>query len=172
MKLMLTSLACVAVFATVSLVAKTKKEKSAELKSGDTAPDFTLQDETGKLVTFHKITGKKALYFYPMDSTPGCTKQACSLRDGYQDLAKKGVTIVGISSDSVNSHKKFKEKHSLPFPLLSDSNNEVAKVYGTAGTFINSRITFLVDEKNKIVKVLKDIQVKSHADQILKEFGL
>ncbi len=174
MKVALITLASLALFSTIALIAKSKQktEKSAELKVGDTAPNFTLPNEKGETVTFHDITGKKVLYYYPMDSTPGCTKQACSLRDGHQDLKKKGITVVGISSDSVDSHKKFAQNHKLPFTLLSDVKNEVAKLYGTAGTFMNSRITFLVDEKNKIVKILKDIQVKNHAEQILKEFGL
>ena len=172
MKFTLITLVSLALFSGITLVAKSKKEKPTELKVGDTAPNFTLPNEKGETVTFHDIAGKKVLYYYPMDSTPGCTKQACSLRDGHQDLKNKGITVVGISSDSVDSHKKFAQNHKLPFTLLSDVKNEVAKLYGTAGTFMNSRITFLVDEKNKIVKILKDIKVKSHAEQILKEFGL
>ncbi len=172
MKLALTSVACIALFSCMTLLAKSKKEKPTELKVGDTAPNFTLPNEKGETVTFHDIAGKKILYYYPMDSTPGCTKQACSLRDGHQDLKNKGITVIGISSDSVDSHKKFAQNHNLPFTLLSDVKNEVAKLYGTARTFMNSRITFLVDEKNKIVKILKDITVKSHAEQILKEFEL
>lgn len=172
MKLTFIIVSCIALFSSIALVAKSKKENPAKLKVGDTAPNFTLPNEKGETVTFHDIPGKKVLYYYPMDSTPGCTKQACSLRDGHQDLKNKGITVVGISSDSVASHKKFAESHKLSFTLLSDTKNEVAKLYGTAGTFINSRITFLIDEKNKIVKILKDIKVKSHAEQILKEFNL
>jgi peroxiredoxin Q/BCP len=172
MKLALIAFSSFALFSCITLVAKAKKEKPTALKVGDTAPNFTLPNEKGESVTFHDIPGKKVLYYYPMDSTPGCTKQACSLRDGHKDLTNKGITVVGISSDSVASHQKFAKNHKLPFTLLSDTKNEVAKLYGTAGTFINSRITFLVDEKNKIVKILKDIHVKSHAQQILKEFGL
>ncbi len=172
MKLTLIALASFALLTSATIIAKSKKEKPTELKIGDIAPNFTLPNEKGETVTFHTIPGKKVLYYYPMDSTPGCTKQACSLRDGHQELKNKGVTVIGISADSVESHKKFSQNHKLPFTLLSDTKNEVAKLYGTAGTFMNSRITFLVDEKNKIVKILKDIKVKDHANQILKEFNL
>ena len=171
MKIALITIASLALLSSIALVAKSKA-KPAELTVGDTAPNFTLPNEKGEKITFHDIFGKKVLYYYPMDSTPGCTKQACSLRDGHQDLKNKGITVIGISSDSVDSHKKFAKNHNLPFTLLSDTKNEVAKLYGTAGTFINSRITFLVDEKNKIVKILKDIHVKNHAEQILKEFNI
>ena len=175
MKISLILICCAGLLSSALLVAVSKKEpankKLVTLKVGDTAPNFTLPNEKGEMVTLHSVPGKKAVYFYPMDATPGCTKQACSLRDGHTELKEKGVTVLGISADSVNSHKKFTEKHHLPFTLLSDAKSEVIKLYGTAGTFFNSRITFLVDEKNKIVKVLKNIKTKDHANQILKEFG-
>jgi len=178
MKFSLLLIGCLALFAVTvtTAISKTnatnKKDKPAALKVGDTAPNFTLPNEKGEKVTLHKVAGKKALYFYPMDSTPGCTKQACSLRNGHDDLKNRGVTVLGISADSIKSHQNFANKHGLPFTLLSDTEQEVIKLYNAAGTFFNDRITYLIDEKNKIIKILTDIKTKDHANQILKEFGL
>jgi thioredoxin-dependent peroxiredoxin len=150
------------------------------LKAGDAAPDFSLPDENGKVRTLQEFRGKKVvLYFYPKDETPDCTKEACSIRDGFKELESQGIIVLGVSFDSVKSHKKFKEHHKLPFILLSDSNKSVAKRYHAVGNFlffftapIPSRMTFLIDEQGKIVHIMEKVDVKNHASQILKGFGL
>lgn len=147
-------------------------------KVGSMAPDFSLKDEQGNVRTLAEFKGKKiALYFYPKDETSGCTAQACSIRDGYQELAAKGIIVLGVSFDSVASHKKFKEHHKLPFIILSDDKKSVAKSYGAVGWFIfyapvPYRMTFLIDEQGKIVKILNDVHVKEHASEIIKAFDL
>jgi peroxiredoxin Q/BCP len=147
-----------------------------KVKVGDMAPDFALKDDQGNVRTLSEFKGKKiALYFYPKDETPGCTEQACSIRDGFKVLQEKGIVVLGVSFDSVESHKKFKEKHNLPFPLLSDSTKDVAKSYGAVGWFIfyapmASRMTFLIDEQGKIIKILDKVNVSEHADEIIKAF--
>ncbi len=173
MKNILLSLMAVTLLAlTTYAAAKTKSSKNPKLSVGDTAPNFILPNENNKPVEFHAVKGKKVLYFYPMDKTPGCTKQACSLRDGYKDLQAKGITVLGISYDSVESHAKFKQDKNLPFSLLSDVKKEVSKLYHTSGMFFTDRVTFLVDESNKIVKILKNISLKDHADQVTREFRI
>ncbi|MBY0353268.1 peroxiredoxin [Candidatus Babeliales bacterium] len=150
------------------------------LAVGAKAPDFTLKNDAGVDCSLHDFVGKKVvLYFYPKDSTPGCTKEACSLRNSYDDFKKNDIVLLGVSYDSVSSHRKFKEKHNLPFPLLSDSKKKVAKAYGAASTWlffftapIPSRITFLIDEKGVIVAVIKDVDVSNHAKEVLKAFGI
>lgn len=150
----------------------------AKLRVGDKAPDFSLPDETGIIRTLTEFRGKKVvLYFYPKDETSGCTAQACSLKNGYTELQSKGIVVLGVSFDSVASHKRFKEKHNLPFSLLSDSEKKVAAKYGAVWNFIlcyapvPSRMTFLIDEQGIIVAVLDDIDIKNYADDIIKAFG-
>ncbi len=146
------------------------------LKKGDKAPDFTLCDENGNQVSLSDYKGSNiALYFYPMDGTYGCTKQACSLRDGFSDLKKAHITIIGISSDSEKSHKKFKEKNKLPFILLSDVGQKIAELYGVTRGFLFSwigvkRVTFLINKDGYIVDILKKIELKDHAQQIIDIF--
>ena len=148
-----------------------KKEKSMVIVVGNQAPDFTLPDENGVEQTLSAQRGKKmVIYFYPKDGTPGCTKEACSLRDGYGLLQQAGITIWGISYDSPKSHKAFKAKHHLPFTLLSDSTKEVAKLYGVKGWFFVDRVTFLIDEKGVVVQRLDDVDVSAHAQQIVDAF--
>lgn len=143
-------------------------------KVGQQAPSFILKDDTGTKRILSEMRGQKvALYFYPMDSSPNCTKQACSIRNGFAELEEAGVTVFGINPSSVKEHKKFKDKHNLPFALLSDAKNKIAKLYGANGWFgFPLRITFLIDETGKIVKIIKDINVAFHDIQILKGFGL
>ncbi|MBX9831106.1 peroxiredoxin [Candidatus Babeliales bacterium] len=150
------------------------------LAVGAKAPDFTLKNDAGVDCSLHDFLGKKVvLYFYPKDSTPGCTKEACSIRNDHALFEKNNIVVLGVSYDSVSSHKKFKEKHNLPFTLLSDNKKKVAKAYGAASTWlfffsapIPSRITFLIDEKAVIVAVIKDVDVSNHAKEILKAFGI
>lgn len=144
--------------------------RSPLLKVGTKAPDFSLQDDTGKMRTLASFGPKVVLYFYPKDNTSGCTAEACSLRDGYQELQHNAIAIVGISYDSVESHREFKQKHALPFALLSDTNKEVAKAYGTYTPVVPRRITYLIQD-GIIKKVLADVDVKNHSAQIIAAFN-
>ena len=150
------------------------------IREGESAPDFTIKNAIGENVKLSNFRGKKVvLYFYPKDDTPGCTKQACSLRDDFAELEKANIEVLGISPDDEKSHQKFIAKYDLPFTLLADTDHEVADLYGTYGeknmygrkyTGIK-RTTFLIDEKGKIVKVFKKVNVSEHADEILKVFN-
>lgn len=148
------------------------------LTEGDKAPAFKLQQTDGDTVDSSSFAGKKVvLYFYPKDNTPGCTKEACSIRDGYDDLSKTGVAIYGISPDDVDSHRKFTEKFGLPFPLLADPGHKVAEkfgvwveknMYGKKSMGIK-RTTFVIDEDGRISAVIKKVDTENHAAQ-LREF--
>lgn len=149
------------------------------LKIGDNAPDFFLSDGSGRKHKLSDYLGNKiALYFYPKDDTPGCTKQACSLRDGNSSLIRHNVIVIGISADVEESHRKFSEKYKLPFLLLSDSGHKVCKQYGVWNLkhFMGRefegivRTTFLVNEKGKIVKIIEKPTVEDHATEILGGF--
>lgn len=145
------------------------------LHIGDTAPIFSLPDQDGVLHTLSQYQGKKVLlYFYPKDDTPGCTTEACNFRDGYEEFQKMGLVILGVSKDSTKSHKKFAEKFSLPFPLLSDETGGVIKQYGSWGKkkFMGReyegilRNSFLIDEKGKIAKVYESVKTATHANDV------
>lgn len=143
-----------------------------KLSPGMRAPNFALKDETGTLKKLSDFAGKKlVLYFYPKDATPGCTKEACSLRDSYEDFTKEAVAIVGISYDSPESHAQFKQKYHLPFTLLSDSTRETAKAYGAYQSIKNylfpERITFIINETGTITHILENIDVTNHGEEIL-----
>lgn len=143
---------------------------------GNLAPNFTVNDQDGKAVSLVQLKGKKVvLYFYPKDATPGCTAEACSLRDNYKALQKAGYEVFGISSDDENSHRKFIAKEKLPFRLLADTDKVVHHLYGTwveksmygrkyMGT---ARVTFLIDADGKIEEVIDQVDTKNHAQQIL-----
>lgn len=129
-----------------------------QLQIGDKIPDFSLQDQHGKTITSQSLLGKGALviYFYPKDDTPGCTKEACSFRDNFEAFTDINATVVGISADNVQSHKKFAKKYNLPFTLLSDNNNDVRKQFGVKGDFfglIPGRVTFVANAKGEIIYV-------------------
>ena len=119
------------------------------LAAGDRAPDFALPDRTGRTIRLSDYRGKKAvvLYFYPKDDTPGCTKEACAFRDQYQDLQDAGAEVIGVSSDSADSHAKFASKYSLPFVLVADPGGAVRKQYGVPATLglLPGRVTFVID---------------------------
>jgi len=146
------------------------------LKVGDIAIDFTLPNEKGENITLSKFKGKKiVLYFYPKDNTPGCTKEACAFRDIYQEILDKGAVVIGISPDSIISHQKFKEKHNLPFYLLSDEDHKICELYGAWGekkmygkTYMGvKRITYVIDENFKIMAVFPKVSPAKHGDEIL-----
>ena len=150
------------------------------LKEGGAAPDFSLPNENGETVKLSDLRGQKiALYFYPKDDTPGCTKQACSLRDGFADLTKAGIKVFGVSMDKAAKHQKFIDKYNLPFSLLVDENHEVADKYESYGEkkFMGKtyngilRKTFLIDEKGKIKKIFDKVKVSEHAAEILTAFS-
>ncbi|MCX6301718.1 MAG: thioredoxin-dependent thiol peroxidase [Bacteroidia bacterium] len=150
----------------------------AQLKEGMTAPPFEGMDQNGIVVKSSDFRGKKiVLYFYPKDSTPGCTAEACNLRDNYNSLLKKGFAVIGISMDSEKSHKNFAAKYSLPFPLIADTTKKILNDYGVwkeksmyGKTFLGiARTTFIIDEKGIIEKVISKVETKTHSEQI---FGL
>ncbi|MFB0516867.1 MAG: thioredoxin-dependent thiol peroxidase [Candidatus Neomarinimicrobiota bacterium] len=145
---------------------------SSALKEGDLAPDFTLPDQDSVNHTLSDYRGQKVLvYFYPKDDTPGCTKEACSLRDDYEEYQAADIVILGISYDSAESHQQFREKYNLPFTLLSDSKKEVAAAYGTKGIYpMAIRRSFLIDAEGHIVKIIKDVDVTTHSQDVLRYF--
>lgn len=148
-------------------------------KTGDPAPDFSSPATDGSTIRLTDFRGKKlVLYFYPMDDTPGCTAQACSLRDYNGEIAAKGAAILGVSAQDVASHQKFTTKYQLNFPLLADKGQVVAKAYGVAGSGLsgiargllgmNERVTFIIDEQGKIAHVLDDPNCRNHGEEVLK----
>jgi peroxiredoxin Q/BCP len=149
------------------------------LNEGDVAPDFTARDEKGNEVKLSDLRGRRvALYFYPKDDTPGCTKQACSLRDSYADLTDKNIRVLGVSLDDEESHQKFIGKFNLPFTLLADTDRKLSESYGVYGEknmygkkYMGiSRTTFLIDEVGKIKKIINKPNVEEHADEVIKAF--
>ena len=145
--------------------------------AGMPAPQFEGTDQNGNVIKLNSFRGKKiVLYFYPKDNTPGCTAEACSLRDNYNELLKKGFVVIGISPDSIKSHEKFSEKYELPFPLISDPEKKIMKAYGAYGEKMMYgkkvtgvlRTTFIIDGDGKIEKVIKKVDTKEHAPQIFR----
>ncbi len=150
------------------------------LTEGKKAPAFSANDQDSNKVKLADYKGRKvALYFYPRDMTPGCTKQACSLRDGFADLKKKKIVVLGVSTDDEKSHQKFIAKHDLPFTLLADTDQKVSEKYGVwveknmyGKKYMGiKRTTFLIDEDGKIVKIMNKVKVGEHADEILAAFS-
>lgn len=143
------------------------------LKKGDIAPDFTLPSTSGENFTLSNYKGKPLIiYFYPMDFTPGCTKEACTFGENHDAFKNSGVDVFGISTDSIEKHVKFKNKHQLPFELLSDKKGEVAKLYGALLPFMNMtrRITFLIGADQKIIDMHDSLfNYKSHIHSMLKK---
>lgn len=148
------------------------------LKEGDPAPAFSAPNEAGQQLNLADYKGKKlVLYFYPKDDTPGCTAEACSLRDGYPQFIAKGYEILGVSPDSVKKHAKFQEKFQLPFSLLADENHAVAEAYGVWGPkkFMGRaydgihRTTFIIDENGNIERIIAKVDTENHATQVLGE---
>lgn len=145
------------------------KENITMLQTKTKAPDFELQDQNGKTHKLSDYKGSKVLvYFYPKDDTPGCTKEACSIRDAHADFSKLNLVILGISSDSVESHKKFAEKYNLPFILLADTDKKVIKAYDADGLF-TKRISYLINEEGDIVKEYPNVDPNTHAAQIYED---
>lgn len=146
------------------------------LQVGDKAPSFEAKDQDGNSIKLSDFQGKKiVIYFYPKDSTPACTAQACSLRDNYEALLAKGFAVLGVSVDDEKSHKKFANKYSLPFPLLADPDHNIVEAFGVWGEKMlygrkymgTIRTTFIIDEAGVIQEVISKIDTKNHAAQVL-----
>jgi peroxiredoxin Q/BCP len=149
-----------------------------KVKVGDPAPEFEGPTTDGTQLRLKDFIGKKnvVLYFYPKDDTPGCTKEACSFRDNLQPIRSMGAEIVGVSLDSVESHKKFTAKYRLTFPLISDKGKRIATSYGVLKDNKTSakRVTFLIDKRGRVAKVFPQVDVTKHTDEViaaLKELG-
>ncbi len=149
------------------------------IEVGEKAPAFNGVDQNGKKVKLSDFKGRKvALYFYPKDDTPGCTKQACNLRDNWFDLIENDIAVVGVSADSVESHDKFATKFELPFPLLADEGKKILTDYGAWGEknmygkkkMGIKRTTFLIDEKGYVVHIIKRPNTSDHTREILAKF--
>ena len=145
------------------------------LQIGNKMPAFRVLDEAGKEVTEQTMAGKKTvIYFYPKDSTPGCTAEACNIRDNYHAFLAQGYQVFGVSKDSVASHVKFKEKYKLPFPLLSDPSTEMLQAFDAWGekrnygkvTMGTLRKTFVFDENSVLVRIIEKVDTKNHTSQI------
>jgi peroxiredoxin Q/BCP len=148
----------------------------AELEEGMKAPAFSGRDQSGKEISLKDFRGRKIiLYFYPKDNTPGCTAEACSLRDHHRELIKKGFEVIGVSADSEKSHQRFIEKYELPFSLVADTGKEILMAYGAWGPKKlygkvyegTLRKTFIIDEKGMIQKIISKVDTGNHAEQIL-----
>ncbi|MEJ2186524.1 MAG: thioredoxin-dependent thiol peroxidase [Gemmatimonadota bacterium] len=146
------------------------------LNEGDLAPDFELSADDGSTVRLSDLKGRKVvLYFYPKDDTPGCTKQACGLRDDYAAFHERDAVVLGVSPDSVGSHVKFRDKYELPFRLLADTDHQVAQAYGVwkektlygKKHWGNQRDTFVIDEDGKITKIFRRVKPDKHVEQVL-----
>lgn len=149
-----------------------------QLKVGEVAPDFTLPNEKGEVITLSQLRGQKVvLFFYPKDLTPGCTQEACDFRDYSTAFEEKAVKVFGISKDSAHSHLKFIAKHQLPFTLLTDANADVCEAYGVINkkslfgkSFLGiQRATFLIDEQGKLKAIWPKVKVAGHVEQVLNE---
>jgi peroxiredoxin Q/BCP len=147
-----------------------------KVKVGEKAPDFTLQDQNGESHTLSDYKGQWVLvYFYPRDNTPGCTTEACAIRDHFSEFEKLGVKVFGISTDTVKKHANFVKKYALPFTLLADEEQVVVELFGVWGLkkfmgreFMGThRMSFLIDAKGKIAKVYEKVKVKEHAEEVL-----
>ena len=152
-----------------------------QLKIGQKAPAFSLPNQDGKLVRLADFKGKKVvLYFYPKDDTPGCTKESCTLRDGLDEIQDSGAVVLGISGDSVDSHKKFAKKFNLNFPLLSDEKKAVLQAYGVwkekslyGRKFMGiERTTFIIDEHGKLDDIFRKVKVDGHLEEVLAELDV
>ncbi len=146
------------------------------INEGEKAPQFEGKDQNGNTIRLSDFTGKKlVLYFYPKDDTPGCTKEACNLRDNYQALKDQGIEIIGVSADTESKHQKFIEKYDLPFPLIADTEKEIIQAFGVWGEkkFLGKtydgihRITFVMDENGNVLKRFDKVKTADHAAQIL-----
>jgi peroxiredoxin Q/BCP len=161
---------------TLSLYSMTAISQS-KLNVGDKAPDFSAKDQDGKQITLSAYKGKKVvLYFYPKDQTPGCTQEACNLRDNIGALSDEGYEVLGVSTDDEVSHKEFQQKYNLPFSLVADTDKSINQKYGVwvekerdgKKYWGTARVTFIIDENGAITDIIDKVDTKEHANQILK----
>ena len=144
-----------------------------QVKVGSVAPDFTLPSQSGEMVSFHDLLGKRAmvLFFYPKDNTLGCTKEVCAFRDSFEELGRLDAEVIGISSDTVDSHRGFAEKHKLPFTLLSDEGGKVRRLYGvptTLGLF-PGRVTYVIDKEGVVRHIFSSqVNVAKHVEEAMR----
>ena len=155
-------------------------EARLAIEEGTPAPDFTLASDSGDAIALSSLRGKPVvLYFYPKDDTPGCTAQACGIRDAWGEFERAGAVVLGVSPDGEASHARFKEKFDLPFTLLADTEHEVADAYGVWGeksyagkTYMGvNRSTFVIDEHGNVARIFLDVKPDQHADQVLEALG-
>jgi thioredoxin-dependent peroxiredoxin len=140
------------------------------VEEGKPAPDFELQSESGENVRLSELRGKPVvLYFYPKDNTPGCTRQACGIRDAWSEFQRAGAEVFGISADTQASHERFKSKYSLPFTLLADPERKLAEPYGVGreGKSSYERSTFVVDADGNVARIMRRVNPDRHADEVL-----
>jgi peroxiredoxin Q/BCP len=151
-------------------------EENFLVEEGKPAPDFTLESDSGEGITLSALRGRPVvLYFYPKDDTPGCTTQACGIRDAYGEFERAGATVLGVSPDDAASHVRFKEKFQLPFTLLADPDHEIAELYGVWGEKRNYgktymgivRSTFVIDAEGNVTKAMRNVKPAEHADDVL-----
>ena len=147
--------------------------KKDRVDAGSKAPNFTLPSQSGVMVNLKDFIGKKpvVLFFYPKDDTPGCTKEACAFRDDYEEFNKLDAQVIGISSDSVESHRRFAKKHDLPFTLLSDEGRKVRRLYGVPNAFglFPGRVTYVIDEEGVVRRIFSSqLGVEQHVEEALK----
>jgi thioredoxin-dependent peroxiredoxin len=153
-----------------------RRREAPLVKEGNPAPVFTLTSDSGEQVSLESLRGQPVvLYFYPKDDTPGCTLQACGIRDAWGDFERSGAVVLGVSPDSAESHVQFRDKYGLPFTLLADEDHSVSEAYGTwveksyAGkTYMGvERSTFVIDEDGNVSKVMRSVKPDEHADDVL-----
>jgi peroxiredoxin Q/BCP len=149
------------------------QQTKGKVEVGSVAPDFTLRSQTGEMVSLGDFIGNKpvVLFFYPKDYTPGCTKEVCTFRNEYEDFRKLDAEVIGVSSDSVESHRNFAAKHDLPFTLLSDERGKVRKLYGASNTFglFPGRVTYVIDEQGMVRHIFSSqLSVEKHVEEALK----
>jgi peroxiredoxin Q/BCP len=175
MKVILTTAIAASILVVLAMVLRPRIARADVLKEGDVAPPITTQMVSGDQVAPFSLAdyhGKRVvLYFYPKDETPGCTKEACAFRDGYAKFQSAGLTVFGCSVDSSEAHQKFIKKYNLPFPLLLDPDKKIATEYGVANGIpilgLDKRVTYVIDEDGKILKVYPNVDPAIHATQIL-----
>ena len=144
------------------------------IEEGRPAPDFELESDSGETVRLSDLRGKPVvLYFYPKDDTPGCTRQACGIRDAWTEFQRAGAEVIGISADTTASHERFRSKYSLPFTLLADPEHKLAELYGVGqeGKRSYERSTFVIDSDGKVAKIMRRVNPDRHADDVLSALG-
>jgi peroxiredoxin Q/BCP len=156
-----------------AVTAATAPSPSGEVSVGNAPPDFAVKDQDGAELKLSALKGKPVvLYFYPRDETPGCTREACAFRDSWKELEKKGVVLIGVSTDSVASHQQFARHHQLPFRLVSDEGGTLARAFGVpnSGGFLG-RQTFVIGADGKVKKIYREVDVTRHAAEVLADLG-